>query len=145
METIVGIGIGMAIGWLVFHSRKNHEQQQKAGQDERRDAASQSKKQLVVPRDNTRRHADHTVRKVAGGAAAGAVLGYMLSRDNKTEANERIQNIKNYHEFDGVEDDLLHEDGDYGEYDEHAEYDYDEEEGLGGEESYEDDDIEDEW
>ena len=144
METIVGIGIGIAIGWLVFHSRKERGQQKVSGPEETRRTAVPSENQPVALLERSRSQDNHTLRKVAGGVAAGALLGHMLSRENRTENQSRIHNVNNYQEYYAADEDSLNEEDDYGVYDARDEYD-DEEDEYENREDYDDNDADDDY
>lgn len=115
MGNIILVGAGIFIGWLLFRPKEQHPVEQKSaspsgerGQEEMRQMAG---------------HDSHSLRDVAGGMAAGAVLGHMLSGDKKVEAQEtnRFYNAYNdYYDHDELVGEDYDEDEDYT-----SDYDYD--------------------
>jgi hypothetical protein len=93
--------------------------------------AGQSIPQAQRPMTAERSQNNHTLRNVAGGMVAGAVLGHMLSGDHKAEAHETINNYNTYNElydhddWDGEDYDTDYGDGlDYQDDDDSSELDY---------------------
>ncbi|MCR5438831.1 MAG: hypothetical protein K6F01_05280 [Selenomonas sp.] len=134
MGTLLLIGFGVFLGWLLFRPQKDKGKGEKQAvltdKDERglRDATMQNavagRSQAAYPKDR-----NHMLRSVAGGVAAGAILGHILSGDKKT-VNQEITNdytsyLDNYdYEEYKADDDLLWDD-DEGEIGDAANADYD--------------------
>jgi len=126
MGTIALLGAGVFLGWVLFGRRgsSNENRQHYAGgqekliqQNPKSNAVSSGKTANYatqpaarVQERNHNSNSQHTLRNVAGGMVAGAVLGHMLSGDHKAEAHETINNYNTYNELYDHED---WEDGDY--------------------------------
>ena len=141
MGTIALLGAGVFLGWVLFgrRGRNNENRQHYAGGQEK--LIQQNPKANAVRAGKTANYAtqpaarvqernhnsnsqNHTLRNVAGGMVAGAVLGHMLSGDHKAEAHETINNYNTYNElydhddWDGEDYDTDYGDGlDYVDYD----------------------------
>ena len=127
MGTIALLGAGVFLGWVLFGRRgsSNENRQHYAGGQEK--LIQQNPKANAVRAGKTANYAtqpaarvqehnhnsnsqNHTLRNVAGGMVAGAVLGHMLSSDHKAEAHETINNYNNtynelydHDDWDGVD------------------------------------------
>ncbi|WP_051180148.1 hypothetical protein [Selenomonas ruminantium] len=116
MGTIALLGAGVFLGWVLFGRRgsSNENRQHYAGgqenvirQEGRDNAVSAGKtaNYATQPAARVQEHnhnsnsQNHTLRNVAGGMVAGAVLGHMLSGDHKAEAHETINNYNTYNEL----------------------------------------------
>ena len=138
MGTIMLVGAGIFIGWLLFRPRNSHQVIQR-GQF-RPDDARMAEQGRNVERGhdtvqpypaNMQEHpnkSSNTLRNVAGGMVAGAVLGHMLTDDHRAEAHQTTNNYNmdnNYYDYDELNRENVDEDGDYaGDYD-YAGEDYD--------------------
>ena len=140
MGTIALIGIGVFLGWLIFCPKNNNRPAGSARVSEAKQRAAHSQRPHVSPavqHRETGNGSNHTLRNVAGGMVAGAVLGHMLSGDHKTEAHETVNNYNTYNEYYDHEDmaaDTLDADDDYDGLD----YDNDDYDSY---DSYDDDDY----
>ncbi|MBE6092499.1 MAG: DUF2076 domain-containing protein [Selenomonas ruminantium] len=121
MGTIALLGAGVFLGWVLFgrrDSRNGNRQQYAAGQEK---LIPQEGKANEVRAGKAASHAapstsrvqehnrnsnsqNHTLRNVAGGMVAGAVLGHMLSSDHKAEAHETVNHYNTYNEYYGQDD-----------------------------------------
>ena len=115
MGTIALLGAGVFLGWVLFGRRgsSNENRQHYAGgqekliqQNPKSNAVSSGKTANYatqpaarVQERNPNSNSQHTLRNVAGGMVAGAVLGHMLSGDHKAEAHETINNYNTYNEL----------------------------------------------
>ena len=116
MGTIALLGAGVFLGWVLFgrRGRSNENRQPYAGGQEK--SIRQEGKANAVRAGNAANYAaqpaarvqeynhnsnsqNHTLRNVAGGMVAGAVLWHMLSGDHKAEAHETINNYNTYNEL----------------------------------------------
>ncbi|SDG54405.1 hypothetical protein SAMN05216584_106117 [Selenomonas sp. WCT3] len=103
METFLLIVLGIFIGWVVFRSQKETGKhgnrlvaadKAECGQRKVRIGKEPARQSQVA----LRREKDHTLRNVAGGVAAGAILGHMLSGDKKNGNQEITNNYTNYND-----------------------------------------------
>lgn len=121
MGTIALLGAGVFLGWVLFgrrDSRNENRQQYAAGQEKlipqegKANAAKsvQAANYAAQPVHRVQEHnrnsngQNHTLRNVAGGMVAGAVLGHMLSSDHKAEAHETVNHYNTYNEYYGQDD-----------------------------------------
>lgn len=116
MGTIALLGAGVFLGWVLFgrrDSRNENRKQYAAGQEKlvQQEGKANAAKSVQVanyaaqPVHRVQEHnrnsnrQNHTLRNMAGGMVAGAVLGHMLSGDHKAEAHEIINNYNTYNEL----------------------------------------------
>ena len=117
MGTIALLGAGVFLGWVLFGRRgssNENRQHYASGQENliRQETKANAVKdragktanyatQLAarIQERNHNSNGQHTLRNVAGGMMAGAVLGHMLSGGHKTEAHETINNYNTYNEL----------------------------------------------
>ena len=99
MGTIALLGAGVFLGWVLFGRRgsSNENRQHYAGRQEKliqqnpkanavragKTANYATQPAARVQERNHNSNSQHTLRNVAGGMVAGAVLGHMLSGDHK--------------------------------------------------------------
>ena len=157
MGTIALLGAGVFLGWVLFGRREsnNENRQHYAGGQEKliqqnpnanevssgKAANYATQPAARVQEHNRNSNSQHTLRNVAGGMMAGAVLGHMLSGDHKAEAHETVNHYNTYNEYYG-QDDWDNEEyaADYGQDD----YDYeDDSSDYEDYDSYEDDSYDD--
>ena len=126
MGTIMLVGMGIFIGWLIFRPKNDNggalRQNMPAGNirddiqaKSKNVQAGQSIPQAQRPMTAERSQNNHTLRNVAGGMVAGAVLGHMLSGDHKAEAHATTTNYNTYNEY--------YDHDDYDDYDDYDSYD----------------------
>ena len=139
MGTLLLIALGIGIGWLLFRPKQDKGKREKqaaiaAKKDSRQAMAAMRKVPTRQSSTVLRDEKDHTLRNVAGGVVAGAVLGHLLSGDKETVNQETTNNYVIHQDpFDNEEcdayDDLIWDD-DEGDFDEDnaAAYDSDYEE-----------------
>lgn len=116
MGTIALLGAGVFLGWVLFgrRGRSSENRQHYAGgqekvipQEGKANAAKsvQAANYAAQPVHRVQEHnrnsnsQNHTLRNMAGGMVAGAVLGHMLSGGHKAEAHETINNYNTYNEL----------------------------------------------
>ena len=121
MGTIALLGAGVFLGWVLFgrrDSRNGNRQQYATGQEKliqqegkaNEVRAGKAANYAAQPVHRVQEHnrnsngQNHTLRNVAGGMMAGAVLGHMLSGDHKAEAHETVNNYNTYNEYYGQDD-----------------------------------------
>lgn len=142
MEVILMIGIGLFLGWLVFSPKGDNRTVGRPQADLSHNSRTMqegkhtcNRSETAYPRQDLqhmqeRQSKNHTLRNVAGGMVAGAVLGHMLSNDHKSEAHETINNYNTYNDYD--------ESDDYDE-DDYEDSEYDDYEDADSDDDYEDD------
>ena len=134
MGTIMLVGAGIFIGWLLFRSKEQPFTPQKEAKPSGGRAQAgyiRQPEQRNISEPNNANQNSHTLRNVAGGMVAGAVLGHMLSGDKKAEAHETNNFYNSYNDYYD-HDELAGED-----YDE----DYDEDEDYTSDYDYDTDDY----
>ena len=116
MGTIALIGIGVFLGWLMFRPKNDNRRMSSADlpQKQQLTKQQQTKQQVTAGQrpqvSSSLQHREnnsgtHTLRNVAGGMVAGAVLGHMLSGDHKTEAHETVNNYNDYYDHEHLAQD----------------------------------------
>ncbi|BAL83969.1 hypothetical protein SELR_22610 [Selenomonas ruminantium subsp. lactilytica TAM6421] len=144
MGTIMLVGMGIFIGWLIFRPKNDNggALRQNMPVSNIRDIqakgrnvqAGKSLPQARRPMTAERSQNNHTLRNVAGGMVAGAVLGHMLSGDHKAEAHATTNNYNTYNEYydhddyddyDGFDSDSYGNDEDDEDYMDTYDYDSD--------------------
>ncbi|MBO6203674.1 MAG: hypothetical protein J6O13_09085 [Selenomonas sp.] len=149
MGTITLIGIGVFLGWLMFRPKNDNRRMSSADlpQKQQLTKQQQTKQQMVAGQrpqvSSSLQHREnnsgnHTLRNVAGGMVAGAVLGHMLSGDHKTEAHETVNNYNVYNDYYDHEHLAQDEDVDWDDDYDMLAYDEDDDDSYN---SYDDDDY----
>ncbi|SHK33507.1 hypothetical protein SAMN05216582_102146 [Selenomonas ruminantium] len=135
MEVVLLLGAGLFLGWLIFSPKqrekavKTHYPADANEQVMTRDVGSKTPpygKDRFITQQHEQRNR-HTLRNVAGGMVAGAVLGHMLSGDKAVSAHEVNNTYNTYNELHDYNDDYdgYDYDDDESEYEETLDRDYD--------------------
>jgi hypothetical protein len=149
MGTIALIGIGVFLGWLMFRPKNDNRRMSSADlpQKQQLTKQQQTKQQMAAGQrpqvSSSLQHREnnsgnHTLRNVAGGMVAGAVLGHMLSGDHKAEAHETVNNYNVYNDYYDHEHLAQDEDVDWDDDYDMLAYDEDDDDSYN---SYDDDDY----
>lgn len=136
MGTIMLVGAGIFIGWLLFRPQGNPKysqpEQARTAKGLTADTQMRAEKNPAqgiqaggrYPSERPQaRPESHTLRNVAGGMVAGAVLGHMLMNEHRAEAHQNTNNYNTYNDYYDY-DELSREDCD-GDEDYVSDYDYD--------------------
>ncbi|SFT37432.1 hypothetical protein SAMN02910356_00315 [Selenomonas sp. GACV-9] len=123
MGTLLLIAVGIFIGWLLFRPKQDTGKREgrpdlSAKDDHRQTDVTMRHVSAAQSQTVLRNGKDHTLRNVAGGVVAGAVLGHMLSGDKKHVHQETTNNYNTYQDFHA-----------YGEYDDEDDFRFAEDEG----------------
>ncbi len=114
MEMLLLLALGIFIGWWLFRPK----QDAKKGKDQTiimdKDECSQVDEgrrtaSAMQAKCASRSEKNHTLRNVAGGVAAGAILGQVLSGDKK---NVNWETTNNYSCHQDVSNDVAYEEND---------------------------------
>ena len=161
MGTIILIGMGILLGWVLFGRKTHHAgstkkkmvQQpplpgQSAGQARSYMVKKTGKPVSPLGQGQGGRENDHTLRNVAGGVVAGTILGHMVSGDHKSEAHETINNYNAYNVYNESDDDYDYaaddyDYDDYDSYDDSSDYNDDDFDNYDSDSSWEDDSYDD--
>lgn len=149
MGTIMLIGVGIFIGWLLFRPKADRDAGGKQSLMEKSELSPQDNARnlrpeyQVSPAAAPRSGKDHTLRNVAGGMVAGAVLGHMLT-DKKEIHHETTNNYNNYsynelYDHEDLEERAVEFGEDYEDYAGDYDYDGDDDYDGYGDSAYDDD------